>query len=285
MTDKTEPLSKYFRQPQIYVQLPSQGAWYGPETITTTQTNEHAVLPMTAMDEIAFKTPDALMNGQAVVDVIQSCIPDIKNAWNIVNYDLDTIMIALRIATYGETMEINFTVPNTKHEVSHTINLPQLLESVKSQKIIDEVKIENGMTIKIKPLNYKDITASQLQTFQQQKVYSAVLDSNLPEDDKVKKFNESFTAMTTLSNSILMANIESIITPDMESVSDKEQIERFIKNSDAKLIKEITDKLIETRNQGSIKPMVMKATEEQIKDGAPATYEVPITFDNANFFV
>jgi hypothetical protein len=285
MTDNTEPLSKYFRQPQIYVQLPSQEIWYGPETITKTETKEHAVLPMTAMDEIAFKTPDALMNGQAVVDVIQSCIPDIKNAWNIVNYDLDTIMIALRIATYGETMDINFNVPNTKHEVSHTVNLPQLLETVRSQQIVNEVKVENGMVIKIKPLTYKDITASQLQTFQQQKVYSAVLDSNLPEDDKVKKFNESFTAMTTLSNAILMSNIDSILTPDNQTVSDKVQIERFIKNSDAKLIKEITDKLVETRAQGSIKPMVLKATEEHIKDGAPVTYEVPITFDNANFFV
>jgi hypothetical protein len=39
------------------------------------------------------------------------------------------------------------------------------------------------------------------------------------------------------------------------------------------------------RQQGSIKPIRIKATEEQIKAGAPVSYDVPITFDNANFFV
>jgi len=33
-----------------------------------------------------------------------------------------------------------------------------------------------------------------------------------------------------------------------------------------------------------LKPLSMKSTEEQIKKGAPATYEVPVTFDTANFF-
>ena len=33
-----------------------------------------------------------------------------------------------------------------------------------------------------------------------------------------------------------------------------------------------------------MKPIKVKATEEQIKKGVPATFEVPITFDNSNFF-
>ena len=38
------------------------------------------------IDEITFKTPDALLNGQATVDVIQSCIPNIKDAGNPLSY-------------------------------------------------------------------------------------------------------------------------------------------------------------------------------------------------------
>ena len=49
--------------------------------------------------------------------------------------------------------------------------------------------------------------------------------------------------------------------------------------------KEIETKMIALRSQGAVKPLKLKATEEQIKKGAPATYEVPITFDTANFFV
>ena len=52
----------------------------------------------------------------------------------------------------------------------------------------------------------------------------------------------------------------------------------------AKMIKNIETELIKIRQQGSMKPVQVNATEEQIKKGAPASYQVPITFDNANFF-
>ena len=51
------------------------------------------------------------------------------------------------------------------------------------------------------------------------------------------------------------------------------------------MIKNIETELIKIRQQGSMKPVQVNATEEQIKKGAPASYQVPITFDNANFFV
>ena len=72
---------------------------------------------------------------------------------------------------------------------------------------------------------------------------------------------------------------------DGTAVSDPAQIKEFVDNANAKLIKEIETKIIALRSQGAVKPLKLKATEEQIKKGAPATYEVPITFDTANFFV
>ena len=76
MVENTNPLSKYFRQPSVYVGLPSGGN-YPPTVMERSQTGEISVQPMTARDEVIFKTPDALMNGQGVVDVIQSCFPHI----------------------------------------------------------------------------------------------------------------------------------------------------------------------------------------------------------------
>ena len=127
-------------------------------------------------------------------------------------------------------------------------------------------------------------TASQ-QTFQQQKMYSAVQDSELPDEDKSKRFNESFKALTDLNSSILLKNISTITMQDGTAVTDPAQIKEFMDNANAKLVKEIETKIIALRSQGAVKPLKLKATEEQIKKGAPATYEVPITFDTANFFV
>ena len=284
MVENSNPLNKYFRQPAVYVSLPTEGN-YPPTVLEKTPTGEIGVMPMTARDEIKFKTPDALMNGQGVVDVIQSCIPQIKDAWQISNYDLDTILIAIRIATYGETMDINFNVPITNEQLSHTVNLPALLEQIKSQEIVNEMVLKGGLKIHVRPLTYRDMTKASIKTFQQQKMYTAVQDSKLSDEEKVKRFDESFKALTDLSASILLKNISKIVTPDGAEVSDPAQIKEFIDNANATLINELSDELTKIRLQGSVKPLQLKATEEQIKKGVPVSYEVPITFDTANFFV
>ena len=94
MVENSNPLNKYFRQPAVYVSLPTGGN-YPPHVIEPSKTGELGVMPMTAKDEIRFKTPDALMNGEGVVEVIQSCVPSIKDAWQVKSYDLDTILICL----------------------------------------------------------------------------------------------------------------------------------------------------------------------------------------------
>ena len=76
---ESNPLSKYFRQSKLYISLPSQGKHYPAGAIDFPESGEVEVYSMTAKDELLFKTPDALLNGQATVDVIQSCIPAIKD--------------------------------------------------------------------------------------------------------------------------------------------------------------------------------------------------------------
>ena len=129
------------------------------------------------------------------------------------------------------------------------------------------------------------MTKASIKTFQQQKMYTAVQDSKLSNEEKVKRFDESFKALTDLSASILLKNISKIVTPDGAEVSDPAQIKEFIDNANATLINELSDELTKIRLQGSVKPLQLKATEEQIKKGVPVSYEVPITFDTANFFV
>jgi hypothetical protein len=284
MVENSNPLNKYFRQPSIYVSLPS-GTNYPPHVVTPAKTGELGVMPMTAKDEIRFKTPDALMNGQGVVDVIQSCVPDIKDAWQVKSYDLDTILIAIRIATYGETMEISFNVPGVNEQVSHTVNLPAILDQIKSSKVDSHFTLKDGLKITVRPLTYKDMTSTSLQTFQQQKMYTAVQDSQLPDEEKATKFNDAFKRLTELNSSILLKNIDSITMTEGTVITDPNHIKEFVDNATATLIKEIETNLTNLRAQGAVKPLKLKATEEQIKKGAPATYEVPVTFDTANFFV
>ena len=285
MTENTNPLKRYYRQPQISIQLPSKGKYYPADVLQQTTTSEHQVLPMTAMDELAFRTPDSMMSGQATVDVIKSCIPTILDPWQLVNYDIDTVLIAIRIASYGETMDITSAVPVTGETVTHAVNLPQMLDQLRRDQITDQCTLQGGLTVQVSPLTYKQITDSQLKTFEQQRIYAQVSQSEMTAEEKTRRFTDSFHVLSKLNMDLLVGNIAKITLPSGEAVSDRAQIKEFIQNADAKLIKELENKLAELRQQGSIKPIKIKATEEQIKAGVPATYEVPITFDNANFFV
>ena len=284
MTENANPLNKYFRQASIYVKLPS-GTDYPQDVVTKSETGEIGIMPMTAKDEIRFKTPDALMNGQGVVDVIESCVPDIKDAWQIKSYDLDTILVAIRIATYGETMEINFNVPGANESVAHTVNLPALLDEIQKTTVDTAFTLKDGLKITVQPLTYRDMTSTSLQTFQQQKMYSAIQDSELPDEDKATRFNDAFKKLTDLNASILLKNMASITMTDETVITDPTHIKEFVDNANATVIKEIETKLMDLRTQGAVKPLKLKATEEQIKKGAPATYDVPVTFDTSNFFV
>jgi hypothetical protein len=284
MTENTNPLGKYYRQPQIYIRLPSQGKYYTPDVFTPTETGEIPVMPMTAKDELSFKTPDAMMSGQSTVDVIQSCIPNFKNAWKIVNFDIDAVLLAIRIATYGETMDITYRVPVTNEEMSHTVNLPAMLEDLGRVVISDEATTKTGFRVKLAPLDYQNLTQVQVAQFEQQKIYATVSNSQMAEADKSTQFVKSFKILNNINFSMLVDSITEITTPEGTTVSDKLQIKEFCDNCDARVVNEIQDELAKIRAQAQVPALNLKATEEQIKKGVPTSYEIPVTFDNSNFF-
>jgi hypothetical protein len=285
MVENTSPLSKYYRQPAVYITLPTKGKYYGPDVFTPTETGEIPILPMNAKDELAFKTPDAMISGQATVDVIKSCVPNFKNPWMMTNYDTDTILLAIRAATYGETMDVTYTVPGTAEQVTQSISVVQLLEGLKNVEIRDEFTTKDGFTVKVSPLNYKTLNRIQTAQYEQERIYSTVRNSTLTEQQKGEQFVKSFKLLNEINFDLLVEAITEIKTPDGTVVNDKKLISEFCNNCEAKLINEIQAELGKIRMQAQIPPVKMQSTEEQIKAGAPVSYEVPVTFDNSNFFV
>jgi len=102
----TNPLKQYFRRPALYLKLPSGGNNYAPGVIDLPENGDIPVYPMTAIDEITARTPDALFNGTAVHDLMKSCVPAIKQPWSIYSTDLDAILIAIKAASKGSDLEI-----------------------------------------------------------------------------------------------------------------------------------------------------------------------------------
>jgi len=279
---KNNPLSKFMRQPKIYITLPSGGEYWAPGSLELTENGEFPVYSMTARDELLFKTPDALMIGQAVVDVIQSCIPNILDAWHTPNIDIDVILIGIRLATYGEKMDTNFSVGEEEmtYQVDLAMLLNQLYESISWNEKID---IGTSMCLYVKPVTYLTASKTSLNTFETQKIMNLVNNSELSEEQKIETFKESFKKLTDLTVGIVNGSVYRI-----ESVAgtteDPDHIAEFMANCDKEIFDAVKNRLDELRKQNSLKPFKIKATEEMIANGSAEEIEIPLTFDPANFF-
>jgi len=272
------------RQPKIFMRLPSKGEYWPKGSLMVSEINEYPVYSMTAKDEILLNIPDALMNGQAVVDVIQNCIPHVKNAWVAPNIDLDAMLIAIRIATYGETMTTPITFANDL-EMDYKVDLrgvlDQLLATVTWQSAIP---INEEMTVFVKPLTYKQVTDAALQTFETQKIVQLSNNDSVSETDKIKIFKESFKKLTDSTVGIVSSSVYRIDTIN-GSTDNPQHIKEFIDNVDKSVFNKIQKHLDALKEQNTIKPMVMPVTDEMREQGVTGdTVEIPLVFDSSTFF-
>jgi hypothetical protein len=270
------PLKQYFRQPAIYVKLPSQGKNYPPGALTMPPTGELPVYPMTAIDEITYRTPDALYNGQATVNVIQSCIPDIKDAWGIPSTDIDTLLIAIRIATHGHDMDFNTTCPACQHESEQTMDLRTVLDSI---QIADYNKtIHAGdMEIFFKPLNYKHVNNNNQMQYENQKLLQMLPDSGIPDAEKMTALSDALKKITDITIVALAQSIAVVKTPQA-LVSEPEFIEEMLKNCNSKLFNQIRDFILDLKASSEMQPLKLVCSE------CTHNYEQSITLDMASFF-
>lgn len=273
---KHNPLANYFRQPKLYMRLPSHGQFYPEGALDRSEIDEYPVYAMTAKDELMFKTPDALMNGQATVEVIKSCVPAIKQPWLMPSLDLDAVLIAIRIASYGDQMDINSSCPACKHFNEFSMNLVQYLDDIGQTNYDTEVNVP-PLNVHIRPYSYKEISKAAIKGLEQQKIFNIVNDETMPDDEKIEKFGDSFVKLTQLTVDVVAGCITKIITPEGE-VEDPVLIKEFVENAPSDVFNAINDRVLAMKEQMALKAQDVECTECQHK------WSVEVTMDQTNFF-
>lgn len=278
------PLSMFMRQPKIYIKLPSEGQYWPKGSLEPTETNSYPVYSMTAKDELLLQVPDALMNGQAIVDIIQNCVPNIKNAWHTPNIDIDVLLIAIRLATYGEKLSTPVSVTNDI-EYEYQVDLRNVLDELLSSISWDPVvPISNDLTVFVKPLTYKDITKASITTFETQKIIQIAESQTMSDDEKTKLFNESLAKLTevtlgTVKNSIFKVDSSNGSTDNPQFINE------FVNNIDKTIFNTIQSHLEKMKDQNTLKPLRVQVDDDMRSKGITGEFiEIPIQFDPATFF-
>ena len=271
---ENNPLKQYFRRPAIHIRLPSKFN-YTPDIIEFPPTGELPVYPMTANDEITSRTPDALFNGSAVVSIIKSCVPSIKNPWKIINSDIETILIAIKIATTGDEMEVDTSCPSCSETMRFGVNLSQLLSGISVGDYNKELML-GDLSVKFNEVTYQQNNANNTEQFEIQRGL-AQLDSFENGEAKNKAASELLAKMNELSQKILGKSIQYIKTPET-TVTDQNFILDFLQNCDKKMYDKIRDKSIELRDSSSSKPLQFKCIN------CKHEYKQTVAFNVTDFF-
>jgi len=268
------PLQQHFRQPKIYISLPSQGAYNKQGTIN----GDIAKIPvygMTGMDEIILKTPDALLSGESTVNVIKSCCPNINNGWDVSMLDADMILTAIRIATYGNTIDVTHRCPKCSHENAYSLDLGVVIEHFTNCKFDNAVVLQD-LTINIQPLNYKQSTEFKLKNFKlQQKLSQAEFVEDASEQQLL--INGIFKELSEIQTELYIASVESVQTGSTV-VTERDYIAEFLSNCDKMIFDKIKESIEKNQKTWQM-PLFPAKCEECASEN-----KISLDLDQASFF-
>ena len=241
MTNNVNPLLQRLQIPGETVRLPSRGLFYtNGELSDDVIDGEVHVYPMTTYDEIVLKTPDMLLTGKAIVDVFSRRIPQIQKPYELLSKDVDFLITALRVISYGPMITLTFdhkcNTPNRPHD--YEISLESIFKKAGS---IDPTSIasdytfvcESGQVVKFKPTSFASILE-----------LSQNLDK-MPSPDEEKS---ELATMTEVQKAVLGVLINMI--EEVDGVTDKQLIGEWVNALPASWIKSMSDAIDKTSNWG-----------------------------------
>jgi len=272
-------LSQHQRQPKLYIDLPSGGKFYNEKIIENKQYVQIPVYSMTAMDEINLKTPDALFNGIATLNVIKSCIPTILDPNELVRYDIEYLLLAIKIASEGEKYNLETKCPSCNEENGFEVDLSLLLSKYDNMPVEHNFKI-GSLSYLLQPIRYKKVTEYGLQTYNIQRQLAQIsLIENLTSIEREQKITALVQDLSKLNNQATIAYIASI-TDNTDTETNTETISDFILNNEKLVARTILEEVKKFVNFWNFPMLPVQCQNSECNHN----YQTTITIDYTSFF-
>jgi hypothetical protein len=214
--------------------------------------------------------------GTAVVNVIQSCIPNIKNAWEAPSVDVNAILVAIRIASYGHEMELSSQCPKCDTVDDYGIDLRVMLDHLTCPDYNAPLNF-GDLEFSFHPMTYKNQNETNQFQFEQQRAIQQIPQLEIPDSAKIEMLNQALQKITALTVSALKHSISSIKTPTA-LVTDIDHIEEFLNNCDRAMFVKIRDHIIKLRESSEFKPVEITCAN------CTHEYKQQLTLDQTSFF-
>lgn len=276
---QTNPLAQFYRTEAFRAKLPSQGNFYEDGILKLDDNGEIGILPMTAQDELILKSPDALLTGKAIVDVIKSCVPEVINPKKLLSCDIDALMISIRRASYGDNADMKIECPECGVENTFTIDLDSVLNRSETLESSYEVILPQGLTVFLKPGNYETLIKQYKAAFENAKAQRAIARS-ISDDAALSLLSDAFRELTKLNFQLINDAIVKVVftvNDEEKVITNKKHISEFITNIDKKSVDIIDEKI------GEINKVGIQRTHKAICKECGHEWEAEIEFNPVNF--
>lgn len=278
MTQEFNPLQKYYRAPGVNVRLPSMGRFQSPDNVRFTATGDIPVLPMRAADEMLLKSPDALMSGMAIENLIRSCVPDIKDPTQLPTPDVDALLLAIRAATYGHSMTVEAECPACSTENAYDFDILAILDTVTELDQEYAVRLNDEVVVYLRPFNFRNSTVATTTVFQETRRLRLVEDDpSFTDEQRQTIINSSYKALNDMNVQMLAECVDKVVVPEGE-VTDRKMIGDFVHNIERGWVATLEAKLKLINEAGVNKRHSIACSK------CNHEWETVVEFDPANFF-
>lgn len=257
--------------PHVDIALPTRGRFYvqGEVIDDNYSPDEIPVGPISVLDESSFRDPLMMISGKAVTKMINRVCPAITDPGKLCELDIQAILIACRIASYGPIMTISTDCScGETNQLQIDLNEHILRFDPYSEEEWEKfiVRIEEtGQVVHLRPMLYDDIINMTMGMISSSNKIAAFDDVG---DDEAlsKEFIEMYASVwnETINNNIhaLVDSILTVYTSKGQPVTDRETILEWIGTlspSNTKLITDsITDINAEIRKRSELEYQCQK---------------------------
>ena len=276
----TNPLLSKHRIPKVYCELPSQMQFYPKDSVDVTINGEVAVYSLTVKDQILLKTPDALLNGDTLVKIIQNCVPGVKDATQLVEPDINTLMVAIRSASNGPMWSWDCVCPNCNTQLSYEFNLGHLIDSQIKTELNPVVNLQDVYEVKIRPFNFKQRHISIINEIEEGKANKILASkSDMDTDYQAKEMTKIINRISSgLLDLVSMSVVSVTILSTHEVVDDPEYIKEFVLSLSKNEADAISSKIKDLNKSG------IESTKHFVCNDCAHEWDQNIDFDPTSFF-
>jgi len=161
-------------------------------------------------------------------------------------------------------------------ENEYEIELGKLLDHFNNLKFVNAIAVSDTLTIRIRPLQYEEMSYFSIENFKLQKTLFQTAD--LTDDNRQQQVDQIYKDLSELQLQLFLTAIESVQVEGI-LVTEKVHIEEWLRNTERDTYKLIKNKLEENKEAWGMPPQPVLCSS------CSAENSITITLDQANFFV